>query len=210
MKRLKFFIVAFFKNNWYIGSVELFLFLASITTAILWWNRDDPSLEPITIILVCIAGILNLIKRLIRNPVLQRLTFAESVAKSTRDSSFFIGATLVNYNEAIEIAKKEKKGVFLVIYDKEHSTRSNLDYSLGYFTNYEMTKRLINQYFIQVIVPSSDPDASKLIPEDYHMENCLLVVIDTKNKVIRKEGVYANPDEGLKRVRLDIETMAKN
>jgi hypothetical protein len=209
MKRLLFYLGTFFKNNWYIGTVELILFTASIGTAIYWWNKSDPSVEPITIIFASVGAILDLIKRLIRSPKLHRLTFSESIAKSSRESSFFFGATLVNYRDAIKIAKKENKGIFLVIYDNEHSTKSKLDHSLGYFTQYEMTKRLINQSFIQAIVPSSDFDVKQFIPHDYHMENCLLVVIDTNNKIIRQEGVYANPDEGLKRVRLDIETMTK-
>ncbi|GLI11549.1 hypothetical protein MARBORIA2_06390 [Methanobrevibacter arboriphilus] len=44
----------------------------------------------------------------------------------------------------------------------------------------------------------------KYIPKNYHMENCLSVVFDKKLNIIRQEGVYANGDEGLKRVREDI------
>lgn len=70
-----------------------------------------------------------------------------------------------------------------------------------------MTKRLINQHFIQAIVPSSSAGALKYIPDNYHMENCLLVVLDKKGQMIRQEGVYPNPDEGLKRIRQDIDKL---
>ena len=123
------------------------------------------------------------------------------------ESSFFIGATLTDLNDAIEASRKERKGLFLVIYDPEHSTNSKLVHSLGYFSQYEITKRLINENFIQAIIPSTSYEIKKYIPDNYHMENCLLVVFDKNGIIIRQEGVYANPDEGLKRVRVDIDKL---
>jgi hypothetical protein len=207
LKKLKFYTVAYFKNDWYVGICELILFTSAIITGIVWWKYNEPELEPITVILAGIGGVLDVIKRLIRAPKLPRLTFTEATIQSSRESSFFIGATLTCLKDAISTAKNENKGLFLVIYDNEHSTNSQLDYSLGYFTQYEQTKRLINQNFIQAIIPTSSLDTHKYIPDNYHMENCLLVVIDKKGHIIRQEGVYANPDEGLKRVREDFEKL---
>jgi hypothetical protein len=97
--------------------------------------------------------------------------------------------------------------LLIVIYDPEHSTNSQLDYCLGYFSEYQITKRLINQNFVQAIVSSNSTDTHRYIPQNYHMEKCLLVVLDRKQQIIRQEVVYANPDEGLKKVRQDIDKL---
>jgi hypothetical protein len=207
MNKIKFYITIFFKRESYIGIFEIILFVGAIVTAIEWLVNDNQKLEPYTIILASTGGILDVIKRIVRQPKLPRLTFTEVTLKTSRESSFFIGATFTDLNDAIYTAKKENKGLFLVIYDSEHSTNSKLEHSLGYFSQYEMTKRLINQYFIQVIVPISLIETRKYIPDNYHMENCLLVVLDKNGKIIRQEGVYANADEGLKRVREDINNL---
>lgn len=207
MKRIKFYIITFFKRESYIGVLEIILFLSSIVTAVEWLIYDNQNLEPYTIILACLGGILDVIKRIIKEPKLPRITFTEAKLQSSRESSFFIGATLTNLSEALSAAKKEYKGVFIVIYDREHSTNSQLDYSLGCFTRYEQTKRLINQYFIQAIISSDSKNIRAYIPQNYHMENCLLVVLNYEGNIVRQEGVYANADEGLKRVNYDIEKL---
>lgn len=204
LKLIKFYLVAFFKNDWYVGICELVLFAGAIITGIIWWKYNKQELEPITVILASVGGILDVVKRLILSPKLPRLTFSEATSPSSRTSSFFMGATLTNFNDAIKTSQQEKKGLFLVIYDNEHSTNSQLYYSLGYFTQYEQTKRLINQNFIQAIIPTNSANIQKYIPSDYHMENCLLVVLDKNENILRQEGVYANSDEGLKRVRQDV------
>jgi hypothetical protein len=209
LKRIKFHLVAFFKNDWYVGICEFALFTSAIITGIIWWKYNKQELEPITVILAGIGGILDVVKRLIRTPKLPRLTFTEATSPSSRTSSFFMGATLTNFKDAFKTMQQENKGLFLVIYDNEHSTNSQLDYSLGYFTQYEQTKRLINQNFIQAIIPTSSADIQKYIPNDYHMENCLLIVLDKKGNIIRQEGVYANSDEGLERVRQDVAKLNK-
>lgn len=45
----------------------------------------------------------------------------------------------------------------------------------------------------------------QLIPADDPLENCLLTVMSPDKTILLQEGVYANPDEGLKRVREVIE-----
>lgn len=91
--------------------------------------------------------------------------------------------------------------VFVVIYDSEHTTHSKLEYSLGYFMEYQTTKRLVDQHFVTVVGPSSDSALGALVPEDDPLELCLWVVLGPEGTILRREGVYANPDEGLKRVR---------
>jgi hypothetical protein len=123
-------------------------------------------------------------KRLVRAPQLPRLTFTEATSESSRESSFFIGATLTSLSDALITARQENKGLFIVIYDPEHSTNSQLDYCLGYFSEYQITKRLINQNFVQAIVSSSSTDTQRYIPQNYHMEKCLLVVLDRRQQII--------------------------
>lgn len=73
---------------------------------------------------------------------------------------------------------------------------------------YQTTKNLVNENFVQVLLDSNNPGAAELVPEDDPLENCRLVVLTPDGDTIRSEGVYANPDEGLKRVREDIQKWA--
>lgn len=67
--------------------------------------------------------------------------------------------------------------VFAVVNDPEHPTRSKLDFSLGYFMEYQTTKRLADQHFVAVMGPSNDPAFGALVPEDDPLELCLWVVM---------------------------------
>lgn len=91
--------------------------------------------------------------------------------------------------------------VFAVIFDPDHPTHSKLDFSLGYFMEYQTTKRLVDQHFVTVVGSSHEPALHALVPEDDPLERCLWVVLTPEGALVRREGVYANPDEGLKRVR---------
>jgi hypothetical protein len=204
-KKLKFYVIKFFGNNKIIGVVHLSLFVGTIITATIWLKYNKQELEPITIIFGSIIAIIDILKIIVTMPNLPKLTFSEYKSTSRMEASFFMGITLTNVDEALHSAKEENKGLFMVIYDNNHSTKSQLNYSLGYFTQYEMTKRLINEHFIQAIISTDTYEVNKFIPNDYPMENCLLIVLDKNGKIIRQEGVYANSDEGLKKVRQDIE-----
>lgn len=115
-------------------------------------------------------------------------------------SHFFLGRVIESLALAKEIASAEKLPIFMVIYDENHPTKSKLNFSLGYFLEYDTTKRLVRDHFVQVVQPLS-PDVVQYIPADEPLENCLLVVLSPSGTIIRREGVYANPDEGLKRTR---------
>jgi hypothetical protein len=66
---------------------------------------------------------------------------------------------------------------------------------------YQTTKRLVDQHFVPIVGPANDPSLAALVPPDDPLENALWVITDSSGKIIRREGVYGNPDEGLKRVR---------
>lgn len=121
---------------------------------------------------------------------------------------FFIEEPHSSLGEAKRISKSEGKPIFLIIYDEGHPSKSKLYYSLGCFMDYFTTKRLVQDHFITALVPNTDEDAASLIPPDDPLENCLWVVLDPSGGIIRREGVYANPDEGLKRVRTVVSTLA--
>lgn len=125
------------------------------------------------------------------------------------DNKYFIGRVQTELKQAMEIAKKTNKPLFIVIYDKTHPKLSKLDYSLGYFMEYETTKKLVNNNFIQVLTDSEKPEVKELIPAEEPIENCLLTILTPDNKIIRQEDVYANPDEGLKRTKEIIEKWNK-
>jgi hypothetical protein len=115
-------------------------------------------------------------------------------------SHFFLGQVMESLPLAKEIASAKKMPIFMVVYDDNHPTKSKLNFSLGYFLEYDTTKRLVRDHFVQVVQPLS-PDVVQYIPADDPLENCLLVVLSPSGTIIRREGVYANPDEGLKRTR---------
>lgn len=121
---------------------------------------------------------------------------------------FFMRAPHTNLWEAREEAEARGLPVFAVIYDPDHSSRSRLDYCLGYFMEWEATKRLVDQHFVAAIGPSSDPDFGQLVPEDDPLEECRLVIFDASG-TLRSEAVYANPREGHKRVRSTIESFGR-
>ena len=114
---------------------------------------------------------------------------------------FFIREPHNTISSALKDARKSAKMVFLVIYDQDHPTQSKLYYSLGCFLDYFTTKKLVDDHFVSALVPVSSPGARDLVQQDDPLENSLWVVLGTDGEIIRRESVYANADEGLKRVR---------
>lgn len=180
----------------------------------------DPAAGPVVAIVVFVAGILWWLLRRI-TPL--RFTTREFNAhkleptrgKERRSSNmqvpsnthekFFLGEVFHDLTAAKVAADARQVPMFVVIYDEDHPQKSRLAYSLGYFMQYETTKNLVNKNFAQVLVPSHESDVSSLIPHNDPLENSRLVVLTPEGRALRSEGVYANPDEGLKRVREDIE-----
>jgi hypothetical protein len=115
--------------------------------------------------------------------------------------SFFLRQPHTALDEGLKEARARTLMAFIVIFDPAHPLRSKLDFALGYFMEYQTTKRLVDQHFVPIIGQSDDPKFSALVPEDDPLELCLWVVLDCEGKIIRREGVYANPDEGMRRVR---------
>ncbi len=122
----------------------------------------------------------------------------------THNNQFFSGEVFNDLAEAKRAAEEREVPMFIVIYDNKHFRKSKLEYSLGYFMEYPTTKKLVNENFVQVLLQSEREEASKLVPQDDPLENSLLVVLTPDGSILRQEGVYANPDEGLRRVREDI------
>ncbi|GLI11550.1 hypothetical protein MARBORIA2_06400 [Methanobrevibacter arboriphilus] len=148
LKKMKFYIFRILQNNRITGTIDLILWIVIIVTALIWFKFNIQELEPITIILTSLIGIFAIIKIFVVEPVIPEITFSEYKSENKMESSFFMGVTFTDMQEAIDISKTEEKGLFLVIYDNKHSTKSKLNYSLGFFTDYEITKRLINENFI--------------------------------------------------------------
>lgn len=91
--------------------------------------------------------------------------------------------------------------IFVVIFDDKHPRHSKIDFALGYFLEYQATKRLVDQHFVAMVGSTSVVDVAALVPEDDPLEACLWVVIAPNGTIVRRETLYSNPDEGLKRVR---------
>lgn len=122
---------------------------------------------------------------------------------------FFIEEPKSSLSAAMRETRLKQKPIFLVIYDAHHPTKSQLYYSLGCFLDYFTTKRIVQDHFVAALVPATDEDAAGLVPVDDPLENCLWVVLRPDGSVLRREGLYANPDEGLKRVRSVVATLAE-
>jgi len=103
--------------------------------------------------------------------------------------------------EAFAKARKTGRPIFLVVYDPNHPTRSRLAFTLGHFLEYETTRKLVAEHFESAVVPISDPDAKVLIPRDDPLEKPRWIVMTADGEQIHSEGLYANPDVGLKRTR---------
>lgn len=120
---------------------------------------------------------------------------------------FFLRHPHVNLTDALIEASARNIPLFIVIYDPEHPSNSRIELSLGYFMEYHTTKKLVDQNFVAVVVPNLTPEIIALIPADDPLEKCLWVVMQPNGDIIRREGVYANPDEGMKRVRAVITSL---
>ncbi|WP_278443817.1 hypothetical protein [Pseudomonas oryzihabitans] len=112
----------------------------------------------------------------------------------------FLNKPFNSFEQALQASEINQKPVFLVVYDADHPELSKLAYALGYFLEFSLTRKLIDQYFVAAVVPSQDFTITKLIPEDDPLEECRLVVLNN-GKVIYSDSVYANAKEALKIVR---------
>ncbi|CRM65452.1 hypothetical protein HX810_25500 [Pseudomonas salomonii] len=114
---------------------------------------------------------------------------------------YFLSPPFVNLESALQKSRQLGLPLFVVIYDSSHPKKSKLEYSLGYFLEYQTTKKIVDKKFVAALVDWSDPAVKKLVPESDPLENCRLVIITPDGKTVYSEGVYANPDEGLKIVQ---------
>lgn len=142
-------------------------------------------------------------------------TFANNQDNSSNSAtaagadSFFLSIPHRSLEDALDEARKTKKLVFAVIYDETNPHISKLIYSLSHFMEYHTTKKLVDEYFTTAIVKASNEKAASLVPDNDPLENCLWVVMTPTGEILTREGVYANPDEGLKRVRAAIASAGK-
>jgi hypothetical protein len=121
---------------------------------------------------------------------------------------FFLRAPHTDLATARVEANARDIPLFVVVYDENHSSRSRLNLCLGYFMEWETTKRLVDEHFIVAVGPSSEAEFGKLVPIDDPLEECRWIVLDA-DKVVRSESVYANPNEGRRRVLAVIDTITR-
>jgi hypothetical protein len=137
--------------------------------------------------------------------VMKKWESAKPLVNNTSVQGYFYNNTYTDFKEAQNESRKQNKPLMLVIYNASSPQKSKLSYSLGYFMEYETTKNIVRDFFITAIVDSKNGGVSEYIPEDNYLDNCLMVVLAPDNTIIQREGVYANPDEGLKGVRMILE-----
>ena len=81
-------------------------------------------------------------------------------------NKFFLREPHARLDEGLKEAKARNILAFVVIYDPAHTSHSKLDFALSYFMEYETTKRLVDQHFVPIVGPSSDPSFSALVPQE--------------------------------------------
>ncbi len=124
-------------------------------------------------------------------------------------TAFFQGHYVTSLQEALATSKESNRPLFMVIYDSKHPKRSKLDHSLGHFLEYNTTKKLVQDNFVQALIDVHSEGARQFLPADDPLEKALWVVLAPNGEILHREGVYANPDEGLKRTRGAIEAWTK-
>lgn len=127
----------------------------------------------------------------------------EGFQSENHDSTtkYFSSPPFVSLHESLKAAKTRGVPVFAVIYDENHLLKSRIEHVLGYFMEYETTKKLVEENFVAALIPVEEGSVRGLIPEDDPLEKCRLVVLRPDGSVMASEGVYANADVGLGRVR---------
>lgn len=121
---------------------------------------------------------------------------------------FFIREPHSTLQKAKAEAYEARKALFVVIYDQDHPSLSKLYYALGCFMEYFTTKKLVDDHFVVALLQLSSPGARQLVPENDPLECALWVVFSPSGDIVRRESVYANPDEGLRRVRKIVATLS--
>jgi hypothetical protein len=132
---------------------------------------------------------------------IQAATPAEPSPAAVRESSrinFFSGHALTNLEEAFADAKEKQVPIFMVVYDSDHPRNSRMDYYFRWFMDYETTKQLVRENFIQVLGDAKEPRVAEYIPEGDPLEHCLAVVLAPDGSVIRRQSIPGNPDEAMR------------
>lgn len=92
-------------------------------------------------------------------------------------NTFFLREPHSHLADGLKEAAARKLLAFVVIFDPAHPQRSKLNHALGYFMEYQTTKRMVDEHFVPIVGPSSDPQLSALVPEGEPLELCLWVVL---------------------------------
>lgn len=121
----------------------------------------------------------------------------EAPARQVIYRGYFKTAPFATLAEALAEAKRIDRRVFVVLYDAQHRLLSKLDFTLGYFMEYEATKTLVDERFVVAVVPVSD--GKHLVPAGT-LEVARWFLLDKEGEILDQQDVYANPDEGLKAV----------
>ncbi len=122
---------------------------------------------------------------------------------------YFIREPHTELEKAKDEAGARGLPIIAVIYDPDHPSWGKFAYSLGYFMEFNLTKRLVDEHFVTLVGPSSDASLQELVPETDPLEQCLMVILYPDGSVLDKRGAAANPESGLALVRNWIKMVEK-
>lgn len=124
--------------------------------------------------------------------------YAEAPVRTTQAASvdrFFLRQPHISISAALAEAQARNLAVFAIVFDENHSTRSELDYHFGNFMKWEATKRLVDQHFVAALGPSSDSGFCALVPPGVPLEQCRWAVLNGAGHIVDSGYVHGNPSD---------------
>jgi serine/threonine-protein kinase len=122
---------------------------------------------------------------------------------------YFRGVVYDNLEDAQAAAIRDQRPVFLIVFDSTKPKKSEIEHALGYFMQRQSTKDEVARHFVQAIVDVHRLRDRNLVPAEETLESCLWLVLDLKGRSHITESVYANPDEGAKRVHAAVQIIPR-
>ncbi len=101
---------------------------------------------------------------------------------------------------ALKRAQKEKKRVFVAVYDSK-GDYNDQGLQIKYFTDLEETKKLLKDNFIIVLLDRNHKDLSKYADASSNTERPHYILLSSAGSKLKTDTLVANPADGLRRTK---------
>lgn len=115
-------------------------------------------------------------------------------------SRYFTGKVHSDLDAALKIAQTLNKPVWVIGYgpDDERKARSS---RIRFFMELQETKKLVEENFVQVMMPFGEKSLQPLIAKDDNLEMPMLFILNPQGEIIIKRVVNENQEWGLRRTK---------